>query len=768
MNDSKRREHILIIVDSDKTVQERNIRSGERVHFGRLSSNQIVLKSGIVSKQHGYFEEHDGELCVIDTGSRNGLIINQKFCPNQGRTMLYRLRDGDILRIDSQNAREDGVTILYTQRRAGGKWQSYSLFSKPQVLIGRQENCDIHLDSIGVSRRHAIVQRGQHGYMISDCGSKNGVFINGEKVEVPTLLREHDVIYIANSILIYTSGILLYKVNCGGIKMELRNISREVKDKNETRMILNHVNLTIEPSEFVAIIGGSGAGKSTVMNAMSGFEQATSGEVFFNGIPLYKNHAILKNMMGYVPQQDIIYENISLEKMLEYSAKMRIEKELTEAEKKKRVQEVLSIVGLSEHKNKMIRTLSGGQKKRASIAVELLADPGLFFLDEPTSGLDPGTEANLMRTLNQLSKEKEKTIIMVTHTTQNLHLCDKILFMGRGGRVCFYGSLVECMNFFGTDQLTEIYNILDSERETIKWAGKYAREYGHTDCILRQVNTKNQKPQKANFVKQFLILCSRYLTLIKNDRQRLLMILLQPILIAFLIVLVSDEYVFDYFKNTQSILFSISCAGIWIGLFNSIQEICKERSILKREYMANLRLGAYVLSKFFVQFLMSLIQGIIITAILAACIGMPEEGLLLENLPFVEVLITMIITIFSSSAIGLIVSAVSKNSDKAMTVAPFLLIIQILFSGILFSLSSVTEILSYFTISKWSVGALGTISNLNGLPTSETIPTLPKSDEIFDFALSHLLSMWGILFIFVLVCTIGCMLLLKNVSKDSR
>lgn len=768
MNSPKRKEHILIIIDSDKTVQERSIRNGERVHFGRLPSNQIVLKSSIVSKQHGYFEEHDGELCVVDTQSRNGLIINQKFCLNNGKTMMYRLRDEDIIRIDSQNSREDGVVILYTQKRGVGRWQSLSLFSKSQFLIGRQENSDICLSSIGVSRRHAIVQRSQQGYTISDCGSKNGVFVNGEKIEAPTLLRERDVIYIANSVLIYTSGMLLYKVNSGGIKMELKHISREVKDKNETRMILNNVNLTIEPSEFVAIIGGSGAGKSTVMNAMSGFEQATSGEVFLNGIPLYKNHAVLKNMMGYVPQQDIIYENISLEKMLEYSAKMRMEKEVTEAERKKRVQEVLSIVGLSEHRNKMIRTLSGGQKKRASIAVELLADPGLFFLDEPTSGLDPGTEANLMRTLNQLSKEKGKTIIMVTHTTQNLHLCDKILFMGRGGRVCFYGSLVECMNFFGTDQLTEIYNILDSERETIKWAGKYAREYGQTDHVFRNTNTKKQKPQKANFMKQLFILCSRYLTLIKNDTQRLLMIFLQPILIAFLIVLVSDEYVFDYFSNTQSILFSISCAGIWIGLFNSIQEICKERSILKREYMANLRLGAYVLSKFFVQFLMSLIQAIIITGILAACIGMPEEGLLLENLPFVEVFITMIVTIFSSSAIGLIVSAVSKNSDKAMTVAPFLLIIQILFSGILFSLSSVTEILSYFTISKWSVGALGTISNLNNLPTSETIPTLPESDEIFDFALSHLLSMWGILLIFVIVCMMGCILLLRNVSKDSR
>lgn len=771
MGNTRQKEHILIMIDSDKTVQERNIKNGERVSFGRLPTNQIVLKSSIVSKQHGYFEEHDGEFYIIDAASTNGLVINQKHYPNNGKILRYHLRDGDIIRIDSKNAREDGVVMLYTEKRGSGRWKSFPIFTKNQVLVGRQENCDICLNSVGVSRRHALIERTPQGFIITDCGSKNGVFVNETRVETPTLLRNQDIIYIANTILIYTSGMLLYKANTGGVKIELRDITREVKDKGGTRKILNNVNLTIEPCEFIAIIGGSGAGKSTVMNAMSGFEQATEGEVLFNGIPLYKNHAVLKNMMGYVPQQDIIYENLSLQKMLEYSAKMRIEKEVTNEERQKRVAEVLDIVGLSEHKNKMIRTLSGGQKKRASIAVELLADPGLFFLDEPTSGLDPGTEANLMRTLNKLAKEKGKTIIMVTHTTQNLHLCDKILFMGKGGRVCFYGSLNECMNFFGTDQLTEIYNLLDSEQETLRWAGRYAAEYKRQERTRQKTNTKQQKPHKENLAKQFAILCSRYLTLIKNDMQRLMMVFLQPILIAFLIVLVSNEDVFEYSTMTKQILFSISCAGIWIGLFNSIQEICKERSILKREYMANLRLGSYVLSKFVVQFLMSLIQAVIITAIIAAFIGMPEEGVIFENLPFLEICITMVVTIFSSAAIGLIVSALSKNSDKAMTVAPFLLIVQILFSGILFELSSVTEVLSYFTVSKWSVAALGTTSNLNSLYANEKLAKagqLSDAEEIFDFTISHLLSMWGVLLVFVIVCMIGCMVLLKNVSKDSR
>ena len=205
---------------------------------------------------------------------------------------------------------------------------------------------------------------------------------------------------------------------------------------------MNDVSCEIRPNEFVAIIGGSGAGKTTLMNAISGFEQEFTGKVYCNNVDLVAQFQHLKNIIGFVPQQDIIYENLTLKRMLLYTAKLKMPEDTKKQEMEQRIEAVLKMVDLLEHQNTYIRKLSGGQKKRASIAVELLADPKLFFLDEPTSGLDPGTEKNLMETLSRLAKEQNKTIIMVTHTTQNLHLCDKIIFMGPGsGSRCYPGCL---------------------------------------------------------------------------------------------------------------------------------------------------------------------------------------------------------------------------------------------------------------------------------------------------------------------------------------
>ena len=159
--------------------------------------------------------------------------------------------------------------------------------------------------------------------------------------------------------------------------------------------------------------------------------------------------------------------------MLYYTAKMKMPDNTSMQEIEDRIQEVLRLIELTEHQNTMIKNLSGGQKKRASIAVELLADPGMFFLDEPTSGLDPGTEQKLMRVLNRLSKTQGKTIVMVTHTTQSLDLCDKIIFMGKKGRLAFMGTPEEAKMFFGTESLIEIYNLLEEDTES--WAGQFDR-----------------------------------------------------------------------------------------------------------------------------------------------------------------------------------------------------------------------------------------------------------------------------------------------------
>lgn len=765
------KENIIILLDAGGEIREIDLNAfrKDRISFGRFTSNDIVINSSIASRLHGYFEFSDGRLFVYDNGSTNGLFVNNRLYKTDGNGAadVHLLKNGDIIRIDGSD-RSKKVLMLYRTSKSSGIWNKVPAPHDRRLTIGRLEQCDVHLPSPSVSRHHASVGFDENGRLfIEDMASTNGVFVNGLRIVGRRPLRDKDIITISNSFIFVSDGNLLYKSIADGTRVVMRNISRTVKVGGEDKYILQDVNLTVEPNEFIAIIGGSGAGKSTVMNAMSGFERATSGEVYVNDTDLYKNYHVLKNIIGYVPQQDIIYENISLYKMLEYSAKMRMSEDTSPEEREKRIREVLKMVELEEHQDKFIRSLSGGQKKRASIAVELLADPGLFFLDEPTSGLDPGTEASLMRTLNHLSKHGGKTIVMVTHTTQNLHLCDKVLLMGKGGRVCFYGSPQECKDFFGVDSLTEVYNKVLTDEEVARCCSRYAHMYGYGSERSRPVQSgKTPSPRKASFMRQFGILSMRYMTLIKNDYQRLLMIFLQPVIIAILLSLVADDKVFEVYNSTKSIMFATSCAGIWVGLFSSIQEVCKERNILKREYMANLRLGAYVLSKFSVQFLLSAIQAFIMIGMFVVIVGSPDSGVKLGS-AFFEMFVTMLLTIFTSSALGIVVSSISKNSDKAMTTAPFLLIIQLLFSGILFELKGFTEKISYITVSRWSVSSFGTIANLNSLEMA--IPMMPHDPEmIYDYRFMTVASAWAILAGFVIICFILSVILLRNVSKDSR
>ena len=548
------------------------------------------------------------------------------------------------------------------------------------------------------------------------------------------------------------------------------NLNKKVVGRGrKKKKILNDVSCEIRGNEFVAIIGGSGAGKTTLMNAISGFEPEFEGKVFCNGTDLVENFQALKNVIGFVPQQDIIYENLTLRKMLYYSAKIRMPGDTSPAEIRKRIDQVLDMVDLKGHQGTYIRKLSGGQKKRASIAVELLADPKLFFLDEPTSGLDPGTEKNLMMSLKSLAREQNKTIIMVTHTTANLHLCDKILFMGPGGRLCFCGNVEEAKNFYKTDDLVNIYNMIAAAPK--EWEERYrAFRAQKREGLPGQRRERLGRGKEGSGLRQYLVLLQRYGELMFNDRQRLLVLLLQPFLIAVLLYIVSDENIFSIYESTKSMLFALSCSGIWIGLFNSIQEICKERPIVKREYMANLRLPGYILSKFSFQFLLGGVQAAILAFLFLGLVDKEREGVFLEEFSL-EMFVTVWLTVLASVALGFVISAMVRTGDKAMAVAPFVLIIQLLFSGILFTLEGAGKIISYVTISRWSVEALGSIAKLNrlDLKLQADYPMLEHEAEAFFKATKlHVIQCWGILvFMTVLFLVLG-VLFLRRIGKDTR
>ncbi|MDD6137315.1 MAG: ATP-binding cassette domain-containing protein [Lachnospiraceae bacterium] len=713
-----KKHNTLVIVDKGG-IRELDISEyNDAVYtFGRNEDNSIRINSEIVSSHHGEIHISNGLFYVKDNNSSNGTYIayGTQFCqanPNQfyggdGRDMIIRLGTSKSL------AGCETVLMLYDCDATDGRWRTYQLHAGDNS-IGRIDGCDIKINNVAVSRLHAGIREINGEFFLFDNKSANGVFLNGVRISKPCKLSNKDLFTILNATFIYDNGQLYYKMNSEGIALEIRKLNKVVPSKHGKKTILDQVDLSIGANEFVAIIGGSGAGKTTLMTAMSGFDTDITGDVYCNGINLRENFQTLKNIIGFVPQQDIIYENITLKKMLYYTAKLKMPEDTSKDEIERRIHDVLQMVELLEHQDTYIRRLSGGQKKRASIAVELLANPGLFFLDEPTSGLDPGTEEHLMHTLSRLSKEQEKTIIMVTHTTNNLHLCDKVIIMGYGGKLCYCGKPEGIEEFFQTKDIVRVYDMITED--TASWENRFKNSgINRLNDVNNDTNKSEIKTKSVSSMNQLSVLTRRYITLIKNDLERLAMIFLQPILIGILMAVVAEKGIFDKMFETRSILFALMSAGIWMGLFNTIQEIYKERVILKREYMANLKLPIYMLSKYIVQAMIAVVQSVLMIAVFVAIKGSPKcSGVVFGNAVF-EMMVTIFVTILVSAGFGLLISACSKNGDRAMTIAPFVLIIQLLFSGILFALNGVTEKVSYVTISRWSMEALGSTNGLNEL-----------------------------------------------------
>ena len=569
---------------------------------------------------------------------------------------------------------------------------------------------------------------------------------------------------ITNSKLIFTSQTISYCCYKSGISVDTSNVVI-TRGKGERSFVTgNNITLNIKPGELVSIIGGSGAGKSTILNCMCGYLRPTEGDVYINGINLYNNFDLLKKLIGYVPQSDIVYDNLTLHDMLLYTARLRLPNDTTDQERETAIDRAISLVDLDEKKNELIKALSGGQKKRASIAVELLSDPNLMFLDEPASGLDPGTERNLMLSLREMANNG-KTVILVTHSTLQLQLCDKIVFMGKGGNLCYFGSYDEALEFFGVSDIVDIYSMITES--PILWRNRYD-QIATRKCVNRD-KSKILSSERIKRSFQLPVLCSRYIKLVINDRQRLMLLLMQAPVLALLISLVSDGHQFEQYEMTKSLLFALSCSAFWVGMLNAIQEICKERSILKREYMTGLSLFSYILSKIFVLGALCFIQSLLIVGVFAWSVGLPKEGLITN--PFIEFLVTTFLTAVSSTAMGLFVSSLFTNADRAMTLAPILLMPQILFSGLIFKLDGATELISWLALCRWSMEGYGTTSNLNQLKLrlqQEGISIPHKIESFFEFTKDHLINSWAILLLFVFIFLILARIVLSSIDDENK
>ncbi|MCL6433422.1 MAG: ATP-binding cassette domain-containing protein [Leptolyngbyaceae cyanobacterium HOT.MB2.61] len=723
----------------------------------------------IISGCHALLRREGEDYCIYDGDgqkpSTNGLFINRtRITPSKG----YPLKHGTELRI-GQNPRSQ---IVLTYRNPFGaeaaempEKRSLSLKNR-SVLLGRDPQATLQLEAPIVSRRHATIEPDGTGRYILRDHSTNGVFINNERVNGSAYLSEGSSVQIGPFTLVLRGDILEVVDRGNQIRLDAWDLVREVKDRqNQTRRLLDGISLAIEPGQFVALVGGSGAGKSTLMRTLLGLDPTDKGMVYLNGNALRSNFGIYRSQIGYVPQDDIVHRELTVAEVLIYAAKLRLPADTDIDEV---VSKTLEQIEMAERRDVLVNKLSGGQRKRVSIGVELLADPKLFFLDEPTSGLDPGLDKKMMQLLRKLA-DQGRTVILVTHATANITLCDRIVFVGRGGRLCYFGPPIRALEFFGvtSGDFADIYNELERGEMVVRyWAEKFRQSDDHWRYVtghLSPGNATRQPPPASpskgtSFFKQLSLLTQRYFQLVLRDPVSLVLSLLTaPIAIGLITLAVQNKaplILGDKPDPTLAplalrVLFVFTCAALWVGLSSSLQEIVKETAIYMRERLINLGLFAYLGSKTVILAGLALAQTLLMVAVILMGFADPKPELLPWSLGLG---ITTFLTLIACMSMGLMISAIVRNSTQANSALPLLLLPQIIFSGVLFRMEGFANKISWLMLSRWSVGAYGSLVNVNAmvpepilLPDGSFVPQPFEKTAVYDPTWHNLWLNWGML-----------------------
>ena len=369
------------------------------------------------------------------------------------------------------------------------------------------------------------------------------------------------------------------------------------------RRILHEVSLSIEPGELIAIAGGSGAGKTTLLEILAGLRAPSTGQVRHDGARVDAG-ATRHSGIGYVPQDDIIHGEMPLRRTLQYAARLRLPAGTSSGQADRVVDEILRELDLADRRDVAVRMLSGGQRKRASIAVELLTRPGTFFLDEPTSGLDPSTSAEVVRLLRQLTR-RGVTVVLTTHEPATIDRCDQVVFLTRNGHLAFAGPPAQARRYLGIEDLVEVYRRLATEDTPRAWAERFA--------AWRQPATPAAQPVKApappakggrhspSVPRQWWLLTRRNAEVLVRNRLTLAILLGSPVLVTAMMAVLFQPGAFDGRGAADigpaQIVFWVAFAGFFVGLTYGLLQIVGERAIFRREHRSELSAGAYVAAK---------------------------------------------------------------------------------------------------------------------------------------------------------------------------
>jgi ABC-type multidrug transport system ATPase subunit len=482
--------------------------------------------------------------------------------------------------------------------------------------------------------------------------------------------------------------------------------------------LIHDATFSIEPGELVAIVGGSGAGKSTIMNCMAGIRPVSPGMVRFNGGDLSANLARYRTLFGYVPQDDIVHKELSVERTLHYAARLRIPA-LPEIERRERIELVMARLGLAAHADQKVASLSGGQRKRTSIGAELLTDPGVFFLDEPTSGLDPATGRDMMRLLKQLTG-RGSTVVLTTHAPADIAGCDRVVFLARGGHVAFTGKPAEALAYFGVQTHEEIYEKLVQERTPAEWGEAFrANGAAASAPVTPAAQPSPAFRRRTGLLSQALVLTQRNFEILVRNRLTLAILAGAPVMVIAMFAILFRSGAFALADPSPQaavmILFWVAFGGFFFGLTYGLLQICTEFSIYHRERLVNLRVGPYVLSKMAVLVPLMVIVVVLMIGVLRALDRLPAASFTATYIPLT---ITLLLDGLAAIALGLLSSAAVSRPEQATLVLPMLCFPQVLFSGAILPvpvMAPVGKLISFAMSDRWAFEALGKSLDLDRL-----------------------------------------------------
>ena len=759
---------LLIDWDGGSTV----VNPGKPFVIGRDKSADIQVMGSKVSRTHLRLEFNDGHWVAIDLDSSNGSYYGNK--PFSELEIFDQISiflgggDGQEIRLhplelvkkkkkettNKPQAPKGDHTLIASE--IGGIIEKYEdqttrIRLQQRIRIGRDDLNDWKIEDLTVSRFHAeIVQNDKSGFDLVDLRSANGTFINGISIKRREI-EIGDLISIGGVTRRFTSDGLESPIGVEGVDIVAKDLHFSVGD----RELLNDINFHLGPRSLTAVVGPSGAGKSTLLNAITGRTTPTQGQILIGGRDLHKEYGDLSQRIGLVPQADILHTRLTVRQALKYGADLRFPSETSKAEREARVEEVMEKLELTPRAELRIDKLSGGQRKRASIGLELLTKPAILVLDEPTSGLDPGLDAHVMETLRKLADDGQ-TVVLVTHSVDNLNFCDNVILLASGGRIAYAGPSSTVFTALGKNNWAEVFRMLSSPEALLLSNKKRPGVVSSTTELSRE------KIKKQSWVRQLLTLSSRYIRVISSDRYYLGLLAAIPIMIGLICYATAGELGLGpgvparngVLVNliARSNLMILILGTVFIGLSTAIQEIIKEDPIRLREKSVGIRSGTYLISKVLVLGIITTIQTLIFTAIILFNRPVPPTGLQFGN-GYFEILALTVLLGFSSMCLGLLVSSALSSTEQAMPILVGLTMTEVVLSGALPGKNEgFIALISPLVPSYWSMNSLAATADLVKISTISDPDLMERWQPTLETMSQGALTVTGMSILFLASC----------------